>query len=99
MPTVLEKAITDSLKEKNCIIGSKSVSNAIGNSKLVIVSRSATPGIAESAKAAGVPVVEFAGSSVELSKLCGRQYRISALSFVKLAAATIKAIIGESKKQ
>lgn len=99
MASTLEKALVESLKEKNCIIGSRSVLGAIEKSKLIIVSRSAVPKIVESAKVSGVPVVEFTGSSVELSKMCRRQYRISALSFTKIAAATIKTIMGESEKQ
>lgn len=99
MVGTLEKTLAESFKAKNCVIGSRSVMGAIDKSKLVIVSRSASPEIAKSAKASGVPVMEFAGSSMELSRLCGRQYRISALSITKVAAATVKAIMGESEKQ
>ena len=95
----LEKALTESLKEKNCVIGSRSVLNEIKKSKLVVVSKSATPKIAQLAQESSVPVVQFEGSSVALSKMCGRHYRISALSFTKLAAATIKTIMGESEKE
>lgn len=99
MVSALQKALKESLKEKTCIIGSRSVLGAIPKSKLVITSDSASPQIAESAKASNVPVIKFDGTSVALSKMLGRQYHISALSFTKLAPATVKAIIGESTKQ
>lgn len=99
MADALQKALKDSFKAKSCIVGSRSVLGAMSKSKLVVVSASASPQIAESAQAAGVPVVRFAGSSVELSRMCSRQYRISALAFTKLAASAAKAIVGESEKQ
>lgn len=99
MAGTLVKALVESIKLKSCVIGSRSVMGSIDKSKLVVVSKSAEPKVAESAKSAGVPVIEFEGSSVELSKMCGRQYRISALAFTKLGATTIKSIIGESEKK
>lgn len=99
MADTLQKALKDSIRGKSCVIGSRSVLGSMAKSKLVVTSASAAPEIAESAQASGVPVIRLDGTSVGLSRMCGRQYRISALSFTKLTAATIKAIIGESEKK
>ena len=99
MASALQKALKESLKDKQCALGARAVGASIAKSKLVIVSTSAPSSLNESAESAGVPVVSLDSTSVELGRLCGRQHRVSAISFTKLAAASVKAIMGEHSRE
>ena len=95
MPGELQKALKEAIKAKKCGLGARTVATGLKKSKLLIVSSSAPASLAESAEGAGVPVVRLGSTSVELGRLCGRQHRVSAVSFTALAAAKVKAIEGE----
>ena len=49
----------------------------------------------KSAKNSKVPTLNYNGSSVELGRLCGTQFRISALSLKALSDTNLKAITKE----
>ena len=57
--------------------------------------------ILEAAKNSKVTTLNYAGSSVELGRLCGTQFRISTLSLKTLSDTNLKAVIKamESEKQ
>src|SRR5574340_1302280 len=84
MVKLLEKAIKDAVEDGKCSFGSKEVLSTIKNSKLIVLSHSVpssmTQKILEAAKNTKVPTLNYNGSSVELGRLCGTQFRISALS-------------------
>ena len=69
------------------------------NSKLVVLSHSVPEKmlqkIQEAAKNSKVPILNYNGSSVELGRLCGTQFRISTLSLETLSDTNLKAIIKE----
>lgn len=105
MAKLLEKVIKDAIEDDKCVFGSRQVLNSIKNSKLVIYSNS-TPNslsnkILESAKNAKVPTLNYGGSSVDLGKLCGQQFRVSAISLKTLSDSNFKAIMKdfESRKR
>lgn len=105
MAKLLEKAIKDAVDDGKCSFGTKEVIGSMKSSKLVVVSQSvpkeAVEKIAEAAKGAKVQTLNFKGSSVELGRLCGTQFRISAVSLKTLSDTNLKAIIKdmETEKQ
>ena len=101
MQKILEKALKDAIKEKKITMGSHQVLNSIKNSKLVVVSHSLSKEISEKindeATNSKIPLLQFAGSSVELGRLSGVQFRVSSLSFNSLSDSNIKSILKEAK--
>ncbi len=97
MVKLLEKAIKDAIEDGKCSFGTKQVLGSIKNSKLVVLSHSIpstmTQKIVEAAKSAKVPTLNYKGSSVELGRLSGTQFRISAVSLKTLSDTNLKAII------
>ncbi len=99
MVRLLEKAIKDAMEENKCSIGAREVASSMKNSKLIILSRSVKKDtlekIQKSAKNSKVPTINFKGSSVELGRLSGTQFRISALSLKGLSDTNLKSILKE----
>ena len=103
MAKLLEKAIKDAVEDGKCSFGSKEVLSTIKNSKLVVLSHSVpspmTEKILEAAKSTKVPILNYNGSSVELGRLCGTQFRISTLSLKTLSDTNLKAIIKDAESE
>ena len=105
MVKLLEKAIKDAVGDSKCSFGTKEVIKSIKSSKLVVFSQSVPVSVAqkmiEAAKSAKVPALNYNGSSVDLGRLCGTQFRISAVSLKTLSDTNLKAIIkdAETEKQ
>lgn len=103
MVKLLEKAIKEAVEGDKCSFGSKQVLSTIKNSKLVVLSHSIPPSmmqrILEAAKNSKVPTLNYNGSSVELGRLCGTQFRISTLSLKTLADTNLKAIIKDAESE
>ncbi|MFQ6025870.1 MAG: ribosomal L7Ae/L30e/S12e/Gadd45 family protein, partial [Nitrosopumilaceae archaeon] len=95
--------VKDAIEEDNCLLGVKQVITSMKNSKLVVLSTSIPQNILgkihESAKNEKVPTLDFTGSSVTLGRLCGVQFRVSAVSVTSLSDTNLKSIIRESKEQ
>lgn len=101
MSKLLEKTLKDAIKERKRILGSKQILAAIQNSKLIVLSQSISQNmeekIQESAKKEKIPTLNFEGSSVALGKLCGLQFRVSAISLTSLSDTNIKSLLKETK--
>ena len=99
MTKLLEKAIKDIIKKRKPTIGIKQITHSITNSKLVVISKSVpnekAKKIEKNAKNNNVPILNFEGSSVALGKLCGLQFRVSAISLDSLSSANIQGILKE----
>ncbi len=99
MTKLLEKALTDAIKEKKRIIGVKQITASIKNCKLIVISRSVSTNqakkVEENAQNENIPIIHFEGSSVSLGKLCGLQFRVSAISFNSLTNTNAQAILNE----
>jgi len=99
MAKLLEKALTDAIKEKTHTLGIKQVMSSMKNSKLVVISQSVSTKISkkieESAQNDSVPFLHFNDTSVTLGKLCGLQFRVSAISLNSLSTTNVQAIIKE----
>lgn len=100
---LLEKVIKDAIEEDKCSFGTKEVVGTIKSSKLVVLSHSVQEEmlekIQEAAKSSKVPTLNYNGSSVELGRLCGTQFRISALSLKTLSDTNLKSIIKEMEPE
>ena len=103
MRKLLEKALKDSRKEKKSILGSKEVLGSLKESKFIVLSNSApkktAEKILEGAKKEKISTLQFEGSSVALGRLCGLQFRVSAVSLTSVSDANIKSIIKESETE
>lgn len=99
----LEKSLKDASKEGNLTLGVKQVRGALKDSKLVVVSRSAdaaasasgdtdASSIIQEAEKSSIPAIVFEGTSVALGRLCGLQFRTSAVAFSPLAEINVNEI-------
>jgi len=99
MAKLLEKALTGAIKEGKHTLGTKQVVSSMKNSKLVIISQSVptqtAKKIEESAQNDNVPLLHFNDTSVILGKLCGLQFRVSAISLNSLSNINVQAILKE----
>ena len=99
MAKLLEKALTDAIKEKKRTLGTKQIISSMKNSKLVVISQSVSTKVAkkieENAQNDSVPLLHFNDTSVALGKLCGLQFRVSAISLNALADTNVQAILKE----
>ena len=99
MVKLLEKVIKDAIEEGKYSFGTKEAIGTIKNSKLIVLSHSVSgetlEKIQEAAKSSKVPTLNYDGSSVELGRLCGAQFRISAISLKTLSDTNLKAITKE----
>ena len=98
---LLEKTLKDAIKEDQCILGTKQVLNSISKSKLVILSKSVETETREKiesdAKKSKIQTFEFDGTSVNLGKLCGLQFRVSTISLPKISESDITSLKKESE--
>ena len=103
MAKQLEKALTDAIKAKKRVLGTKQIISTIKDSKLVVISKSvptlSAKRIQESAQNDNVPLLHFNDTSVILGKLCGLQFRVSAISLSSLSNTNIQAILKEYEKK
>lgn len=101
MSKLLEKTLKDAIKERKRILGSKQILATMQNSKLIVLSQSISQNmeekIQESAKKEKIPTLNFEGSSVALGRLCGLQFRVSAISLTSLSDTNIKSLLKETK--
>ncbi len=99
MVKLLEKIIKDAIEDGKYTFGTKEAISTIKNSKVIVLSNSikekTLEKIQEASKNAKVPTLHYNGSSVELGRLCGTQFRISALSLKTLSDTNLKAITKE----
>ena len=99
MAKQLEKALTDAIKAKKRVLGTKQIISTIKDSKLVVISKSvptlSAKQIQESAQNSNVPFVHFNDTSIILGNLCGLPFRVSAISLSALSNASVQAILKE----
>ncbi|MXZ94012.1 MAG: 50S ribosomal protein L7ae [Cenarchaeum sp. SB0678_bin_8] len=100
MQKLLNKALKDAVKEKQLVLGIKQVASAASSSSLVILSNrtdTKLETIEKTAQEANVPVLKFNGTSVSLGKMCGLQFRVSALSLTNGNSSIVQSIIRENE--
>ena len=93
MAKLLEKAIKEAVEDGKASFGTKEALGGMKNSKLVVLSHSIPSDtlqkISDAAKSAKVQTLSYPGSSVELGRLCGTQFRISAVSLRTLSETNL----------
>ena len=103
MTKLLEKVIKEAMEDDKCSLGAKEVVTLMKTSKLVILSDSVPKNVLqkihETAKSSKVPTINFKGSSIALGRLCGTQFRISALSLKTLSDTNLKSILKEAEQE
>ena len=103
MQKILEKTLKDALKAEECTLCTKQLLNSISKSKLIVLSKSVPEKtykkIEEDAKKSKITTLKFDDTSVNLGKLCGLQFRISAVSLPKISESDIKSLLKESETQ
>ncbi len=99
MAKLLEKIIKDAIEDGKYAFGTKEAISTVKSSKAIVLSNSIADKtlekIQEAAKNSKVPTLNYNGSSVELGRLCGTQFRISAVSLKALSDTNLKAITKE----
>ena len=99
MAKQLEKALTDAIKARKRVIGTKQITSTIKDSKLVVISKSvpalSAKKIEESAQENNGPLVHFNDTSIILGKLCGLPFRVSAISLSTVSNTNVQAILKE----
>lgn len=103
MSRLLKKVLKEAVKERQCVLGSKKVLDSISRSKLVVISQSAQKEylqeIEKNANEANIPTIKFQESSVALGRLCGLQFRVSAIAVTSITDANIKSILSETENE
>lgn len=103
MTKLLEKVIKEAMEDDKCSLGAKEVVTSMKTCKLVILSDSVPKNVLqkihETAKSSKVPTMNFKGSSIALGRLCGTQFRISALSLKTLSDTNLKSILKEAEQE
>lgn len=95
----LEKLIKEAVASGKYKKGTKEVMRFAKGSKLILVSDSVSDknrvSIEDQAKASGIPVLKFHGTSVMLGRACNRPHRISMLSIRTGSEEEIQNILSE----
>jgi len=103
MAKLLEKALTNAIKERKRTLGAKQIISSIEKSKLIVISQSVPSEISqkieESAQNNDVPLLHFHNTSVILGKLCGLQFSVSVISINSLSDTNVQAILKEYEKK
>jgi len=103
MAKLLEKALTNAIKERKRTLGAKQIMSSIEKSKLIVISQSVPSEISqkieESAQNNDVPLLHFHNTSVVLGKLCGLQFSVSVISINSLSDTNVQAILKEYEKK
>jgi len=99
MAKLLEKALTNAVKERKRTLGAKQILSSMKNSKLIVISQSVPSEIVkkieENAQKDNVPLLHFNDTSVTLGKLCGLQFSVSVISINSLSNTNVQAILKE----
>jgi large subunit ribosomal protein L30e len=93
----LSKVLKEAMKGGKSSVGAKESIAGVKGSKAVLCTRSIPPALGtrlrEEAKKHGVPVVELPQSSVELARMVGRPYKVSAMALRNVSESDVKQLM------
>ncbi|MEM3382961.1 MAG: 50S ribosomal protein L30e [Nitrososphaerales archaeon] len=93
----LEKILRTVIKTGKYILGVKEVSKSIKGSKIIIyssfLSKDKVLEIVNACKSLSIPFIEFKGTSVELGRVCGKPFPISAIAIKSPGDADLSPLI------
>lgn len=92
-----EKILRTVVKTGKYIIGAKEVLKSIKGSKMIIYSSSLSKDkvseVVDICKSLSIPCMEFKGTSIELGKVCGKPFPISAIAIKSPGEADLSPLI------
>jgi large subunit ribosomal protein L30e len=98
----IEKLSREAISLNKYRAGSREVMKSVKGSRLIIISDSMVSSLRDmlerDADALNVPVYHFRGTSLQLARLCGAPYRISAISLKTGNVEDINHIMQETEK-
>ena len=98
----IEKLAREAISLNKYRAGSREVMKSVKGSKLIIVSDSMVSGLRDilekDADGLNIPIYHFKGTSLQLARLCGAPYRISAISLKTGNVEDINNIMQEMEK-
>jgi large subunit ribosomal protein L30e len=93
----LSKVLKDGMKGGKTAVGAKESLASVKGSKAILLTRSVPAGLGaklkEEAKTYGVPVVELPDSSVELARMIGKPYKVSAIALRSVSEADVNQLM------
>jgi large subunit ribosomal protein L30e len=93
----LSKVLKDAMKGGKTAVGAKESIAALKGSKAVLLTRSVPTALGvklrEEAGKHGIPVVELPQTSVELGRMIGRPYRVSALALRSVSEGDVNQLL------
>jgi large subunit ribosomal protein L30e len=96
----LEKVLTTALKTGRCFLGHREAVKYAKGSRLVVLSSRAPPEIVErvetAAKSSKTPLYMFPGTPLELGRLLGRRFPVSAVTIRAKGEADLSALVPEA---
>lgn len=97
----IEGFLSQIVKKGKIVYGTNEVLEELKGSKAVIVSQSIKPNIRQKlyrdCKKNSIPIIEYDGSSIELGRAIGKNFRISVLSIKSTGGYDLKEILPEAK--
>ena len=93
----LAKVLKDAMKGGKSAVGAKESIAAVKGSKAVLCTKSIPEALGAKLRAEaqkhGVPVVELTQSSVELARIVGRPYKVSAMAVRNVSDSDVKQLL------
>jgi large subunit ribosomal protein L30e len=93
----LSKLLKEAMKGGKSAFGAKESIAAVKGSKAVLFTKSIPPELGtklrEEAKKHNVPVIELTESSVELARMVGRPYKVSAMALRNVSDSDVKQLL------
>jgi large subunit ribosomal protein L30e len=93
----LSKLLKEAMKGGKSSFGAKESLAAVKGSKAVLCTKSIPTGLGtrlrEEAKKHNVPVIELTESSVELARMVGRPYKVSAMALRNVSDSDVKQLL------
>lgn len=97
----IESFLEQVAKKGKIVYGTNEVLEELKGSKAIIVSNSVKPHVRQKlyrdCKRNSIPLIEYDGSSVELARALGKNFRISVLSIKSTGGYDLKEILPEAK--
>ncbi|MCX8188183.1 MAG: ribosomal L7Ae/L30e/S12e/Gadd45 family protein [Nitrososphaeria archaeon] len=95
----IEALLEQVTKKGKIVYGTKEVMEELKGSKAILISTSVKPEIRQKllrdCKKNSIPVIEYNGSSIDLGRALGKNFRISVLSIKSTGGLDLKEILSE----
>ena len=97
----IEKITREAISSKKYKAGTREVMNSIKGSKLIIISESMEEKLKKKLRSqaanSNIPLYHFRGSSLQLARLCGMPYKVSAISLKGVNVEDVNSILQDKE--